>query len=110
MGRTRESKENLVNKITQELAEAQMALVLDYQGLSVAEITQLRDGLAESGAICTVAKNTLVKKAIAGNETWSELEQLLKGTNALLLAKGDVGSAIKAYQPNCAVVFLKANC
>ena len=98
MGRTRESKEQLVEKITQELAEAQMALVLDYQGLSVAEITRLRDGLAESGAICTVAKNTLLRKAIAGSEHWSELEQLLKGTNALLLAKGDVGSAIKAYQ------------
>ncbi|NJN32818.1 MAG: 50S ribosomal protein L10 [Synechococcales cyanobacterium RM1_1_8] len=98
MGRTRESKEQLVDKITQELAQAQMALVMDYQGLSVAEITQLRDGLAESGAICTVAKNTLVKKAIAGSEDWSELEQLLQGTNALLLAKGDVGSAIKAYQ------------
>ena len=98
MGRTRESKEQLVAEITEGLAGADMVLVMDYKGLSVAEITQLRDGLAESDAKCTIAKNTLVKKAIEGSEEWSELGSMLKGTNALLLAKGDVGSAVKAYQ------------
>lgn len=98
MGRTRAGKETLVSELTERFSDTEIALVMDYQGLSVAEITQLRDGLAESGALCHVAKNTLVKKAIEGNEDWMQLETLLKGTNALLFAKGDVGSAIKAYQ------------
>lgn len=98
MGRTRANKEQLVVELSEQLSDIDMALVMDFQGLSVAEITQLRDGLAESGALCKVAKNTLVKKAIAGNADWEKLESMLQGTNALLLAKGDVGGAIKAYQ------------
>jgi large subunit ribosomal protein L10 len=98
MGRTRANKEQLVAELSEQLSDIDMALVMDFQGLSVAEITQLRDGLAESGALCKVTKNTLVKKAIAGNDDWAKLEGLLQGTNALLLARGDVGSAIKAYQ------------
>ena len=39
-----------------------------------------------------------MRRAIDGNGAWSNLESLLKGTNAFILVKGDVGGAVKAVQ------------
>ncbi len=98
MGRTLESKKQIVNEIKDLLAEAEMALVLDYKGLSIKEMSDLRTRLEPSSGICKVAKNTLIRKAIDGNSSWSGLESLLTGTNAFVLVKGDVGAALKAVQ------------
>ncbi len=98
MGRTRSSKEGVVAELKTQLEDTQMAIVMDYQGLSVAEISELRNRLRESGATCKVAKNTFMQKAIDGNENWASLSGLLKGSNAFLLVKEDLGGAIKAYQ------------
>ena len=39
-----------------------------------------------------------MRKAIDGNSNWTDLESLLTGTNAFVLIKEDVGSAVKAIQ------------
>ena len=52
MGRTRENKAQVVADLEQLLAESQLALIVDYQGLSVAEITDLRKRLQPTGAVC----------------------------------------------------------
>lgn len=75
-----------------------MAFVVDYQGLTVAEITDLRNRLEASNSVCKVTKNTLMRRAIADADDWQPLTELLKGTNAFVLVKDDPGSAIKAYQ------------
>ena len=98
MGRTLESKKQIVEEIKGLLGEAEMALVLDYKGLSIKEMSDLRARLEPSKGICKVTKNTLMRKAINGDATWSGLESLLTGTNAFVLVKGDVGSALKAVQ------------
>ncbi|AAP99274.1 MULTISPECIES: 50S ribosomal protein L10 [Prochlorococcus] len=98
MGRTLESKKQIVEEIKGLLDKADMALVLDYQGLSIKEMSDLRSRLEQSSGICKVTKNTLMRKAINGDATWSGLESLLNGTNAFVLVKGDVGSALKAVQ------------
>ena len=75
-----------------------MALVLDYQGLSIKEMSNLRTRLHSNNGICKVTKNTLMRQAINGDETWSKLDSLLTGTNAFVLIKGDVGGAVKEVQ------------
>ena len=75
-----------------------MALVLDYQGLSIKEMSDLRTRLHSNNGICKVTKNTLMRQAINGDETWSKLDSLLTGTNAFVLIKGDVGGAVKEVQ------------
>ena len=97
MGRTLENKQQIVEELKQLLGEAEMALVLDYKGLSIKEMSDLRGRLAQSG-ICKVTKNTLMRRAIDGDDTWSSLDPLLTGTNAFVLVKGDVGGAVKAVQ------------
>jgi len=98
MGRTLESKKQIVEELKTLLGEAEMALVLDYQGLSIKEISDLRQRLQVSESVCKVTKNTLMRLAIDGNESWEHLNSLLTGTNAFVLIKGDVGGGVKAVQ------------
>ena len=98
MGRTLESKKQIVEDLQRLLGESEMALVLDYQGLSIKEMSDLRTRLQASKGVCKVTKNTLMRHAIDGNDAWSNLKSLLTGTNAFVLVKGDVGGALKAVQ------------
>lgn len=98
MGRTLENKKEIVAELKELLGESQLALVIDYKGLSVAEITDLRNRLREKGAVCKVTKNTLMRIAVEDEETWKPMTQFLKDSSAFLLVKEDMGGAIKAYQ------------
>lgn len=98
MGRTLENKQQIVEELKGLLGEAELALVLDFKGLSIKEMTDLRTRLRASNGVCKVTKNTLMRRAIEGNSAWSDLESLLTGTNAFVLVKGDVGGAVKAVQ------------
>jgi len=98
MGRTLANKQALVAELETLLSESQAAVVIDYAGLSVAAIGDLRVRLRESGTVCKISKNTLLKRAIDGKEQWQEMESLLTGTSAVLLTQEDIGSAVKAYK------------
>lgn len=98
MGRTFENKQAVVADLKQTLSESQLAVVIDYQGLSVAEITDLRRRLLTKGAVCKVTKNTLMRIAVDGNENWQPMTEFLKGSSAIVLVKDDISGAIKAYQ------------
>ncbi|NDJ25589.1 50S ribosomal protein L10 [Nostoc sp. B(2019)] len=98
MGRTLENKKEIVADLKETLSGSTLALVIDYQGLTVAEITDLRRRLRPSGTVCKVTKNTLMGIAIQDQEKWQPLSELLIGASAFLLVKEDFSSAIKAYQ------------
>ncbi|MGI8934356.1 50S ribosomal protein L10 [Leptolyngbya sp. BC1307] len=98
MGRTLENKQEIVTELKALLDESESAFVIDYQGLSVGQMGDLRNRLRESGAVCKISKNTLLKRAIDGQTQWQELESLLTGTTAVMLTKEDIGSAVKAYK------------
>jgi large subunit ribosomal protein L10 len=98
MGRTLENKKELVAGLKASLSEASMAVVINYRGLTVSEITTLRRALRPKGAICTITKNKLMGKAIEGDDRWTELSPLLKDSTAFIMVKEDVGGALKAYQ------------
>ncbi|MBD2101350.1 50S ribosomal protein L10 [Leptolyngbya sp. FACHB-261] len=98
MGRTYADKQGLVTELKESLVSTQMALIVDYQGLTVSEISSLRRQLRPSQTRCVVAKNTLMNIAVDGNQTWEPMTKFLAGTNAFLLVQGDVGAAVKAYQ------------
>lgn len=98
MGRTLENKQQIVADLKNTLSESSMALVINYRGMTVAEITNLRRRLRETGAVCKVTKNTFMGKAIEGNDNWSALSNLLKDSTAFIMVKEDVSGAVKAYQ------------
>ena len=98
MGRTLENKKEIVADLKGTLSQSTLALVIDYQGLTVGEITDLRRRLRPSGTVCKVTKNTFMGLAIQEEEKWQPMSELLKGSSAFLLVKEDFSSAIKAYQ------------
>lgn len=98
MSRSPETKRQIVAELKATLEETQMAFVIDYQGLTVAEIGNLRNRLRPVGASCKVTKNTLMRIAVDGNETWQPLTEHMSGASAFVLVKDDISGAIKAYQ------------
>ncbi len=89
-----EKKEKVVQDLKEKFAKTALAVVTDYKGLSMTEMTELRKRLYKINADYKVAKNTLFK--IATKETpFSEMESLLEGSNALLLGYGDPAESTK---------------
>ena len=56
-------KEKLVDDFAAELKEAKAILVIDYLGLTVEEVTNLRKDLRDSNVKMKVIKNTYLKRA-----------------------------------------------
>lgn len=98
MGRTLEDKQVIVARLKESLSQAQMAVVIDYKGLTVAEITDLRRRLRPSGAECKVTKNTLMRIAVQDDPNWQPIAEICKESSAFMLLKDDLGGALKAYQ------------
>ena len=54
-----DSKKAVVSEIAQKMKESQSTVVVEYRGLSVAEVTELRRNLREEGVEFKVYKNSL---------------------------------------------------
>ena len=98
MGRTLANKKEIVAELKDSLSETQLAFVINYEGLSVAEITDLRNRLRPSGASCKITKNTLMNIAINGDENWQPMEEFLSDASAFLFTGEEIGAAVKAYK------------
>ncbi|MCU0491805.1 MAG: 50S ribosomal protein L10 [Chloroflexaceae bacterium] len=89
-----ERKVATVAELTEKMSRMQLAVITDYRGMTVAELTGLRAKLRESGAELIVAKNTLL--LIAARETgYDAMESLLAGPTAIAFAYDDVTKAAK---------------
>lgn len=84
----RTQKEQVVAELHEKLQRASATILTDFKGLTVAEMTTLRDALAAEQVEYQVVKNTLMR--IASEETnASVLQPLLKGTCAIAIGYGD---------------------
>lgn len=84
-----EKKQQLVNEIAEKLTASKSTVVVDYRGLNVAEVTELRKQLREAGVEFRVLKNSLTRRA-ADSVNLSELNESLVGPNAIAFSNEDV--------------------
>jgi large subunit ribosomal protein L10 len=84
----RSKKEQIVAELREKLGRATAAILTDYKGLTVAEITGLRDLLVAEKGEYQVVKNTLMRLA-SENTDIAVLNPLLKGTCAVAISYGD---------------------
>ncbi|MCK4326635.1 50S ribosomal protein L10 [bacterium] len=84
----RQGKETVVKDLAEILRTAETAIITDYRGLKVEEVSNLRMRLREAGAQYLVVKNTLSRLAAKESER-ENLNQFLVGPTALALASGD---------------------
>lgn len=92
---TKAFKKDKIESIKEKLSKAQVAIVTEYKGLSVDEITDLRRKLQKEDGDYTVTKNTLAKIAVKGTD-FEVLADCFKGPIALALGFKDQVSPAKA--------------
>lgn len=77
-----DTKIELVGEIAAKLREAQSSVIVEYRGLTVAEVTQLRRQLRAEGIEFKVYKNSMTQRA-ADELGYGALAESLTGPNAI---------------------------
>ena len=94
--RKRPEKEAVVAQLTEEFRNADAVYLTEYRGLTVPQISDLREKLGRDTSY-TVAKNTLAR--IAAKEAGIEgLDEILSGPTAITFVKGDFIEAAKVIR------------
>ena len=83
-----EQKQQIVDSLAAKLREAKSGVLVKYEGLTVADDTELRATLRKAGVEYTVMKNTLTGKAceLAG---YGDMKQYLSGMTAIAIGTED---------------------
>jgi large subunit ribosomal protein L10 len=92
-----EDKKTFVKEVNAVAGESLSAVVAEYRGLSVAEMTELRKEARNADVYLRVVKNTLARLAVKGTE-FECLEDSLKGPVLLAFAKEDPGAAARVIK------------
>ena len=77
-----EAKKDLVAEIQENVLGSESAVIVEYHGLNVGQITELRAQLHEAGVDFKVYKNTLFRRAVEGTD-YEGLTEDLVGPNAV---------------------------
>ena len=91
---TKAFKSEKIDAIKSKVEKAQVAVITEYKGYSVEEITNLRRSLQKEGGDYMVTKNTLAKVAIKGTE-YEAMTDLMKGPIAIAFGFEDQVSPAK---------------
>lgn len=93
----RAHKVEVIDEVKTRMDAASASIVSEYRGLTVAELAELRSALATAGGNYKIFKNTLVRRAIDGNE-YQPLSEYLSGPSALTFVQGDISAVAKALR------------
>jgi large subunit ribosomal protein L10 len=88
----RVGKKQLVSEMHETFKAAGSVVVTYYKGLTVAEITTLRNKLKNSGATLKVTKNSLARLALKGTQ-YEELQQYFTGPTAIAVSSDPIAAA-----------------
>lgn len=92
---SRERKEELVAKYVDLLNESNGFVLIQTQGMSVPQIEQMRRVIREENGVYSVAKNTLIRKALEQAD-WTVPEDLLKGPVSVVFGRDNMPGVSKA--------------
>ena len=67
MSLNRSEKEAVISDVTGLAAKAQTLVIAEYRGITVADMTKLRNNARSNGVSLSVLKNTLARRAVAGS-------------------------------------------
>ncbi len=88
----REEKQELITELKGVFDSAKLVVVVLNKGLTVADVTELRNNVRKDGAGYRVAKNRLAKLALAGTPC-EELADLLVGPTALAYSEDAIAAS-----------------
>ena len=110
MAVTRAEKETELSQLKGVFKGADAAILLDYKGINVPQVTELRRELRKAKAGYRVVKNTLARRALKGS-TFETLTAHFQGTTAVAFTESDpvaLAKTLTAFMKNAPALQIKA--
>jgi large subunit ribosomal protein L10 len=110
MAVTRVDKETELQMLEGVFQEADAAILIDYKGINVPQVTELRAQLRKARAGYKVVKNTLAKRALKGTD-YEPFDAHLEGTTALAYTQEDpvvLAKTLTAFMKSAPTLQIKA--
>jgi len=110
MAVSRAEKDTELAELEAAFREADTAVLVEYRGISVPQVTELRRQIRAAGARYRVVKNTLAKRAAAGT-SFEALTDQFTGTTAVVMTHKDpvaMAKALTAFAKTAPVLSVKA--
>ena len=92
-----EDKQQIVAEVNEAAKGALSAVLADYHGTAVEEMTALRKAARENNVYLRVVRNTLLKRAVAGTD-YECLNEALVGPTILAFSQDDPGAAARVLK------------
>lgn len=110
MAVTRADKQAELETLEGVFKASDAAILIDYKGINVPQVTDLRRELRKAGSSYKVVKNTLAKRALKGT-TFEALSAHFEGTTAVAYTDTDpvaLAKALTAFMKNAPTLQIKA--
>jgi len=92
-----DAKKAIVAEVNEVASKALSAVVAEYRGLTVSEMTDLRVKAREKGVWLKVVRNTLTRRAVEGTE-FACLQEALTGPLICAFSSEEPGAAAKLFK------------
>ena len=92
-----EDKQQIVSEVNQAASSALSAVLADYRGVTVEDMTALRKNARENKVYLRVVRNTLLKRAVADTE-FECIQGALAGPTILAFSQEDPGAAARVLK------------
>ena len=90
-------KQAIVAEVNETASKALSAVMADYRGVSVDDMTSLRKQAREAGVHVRVIRNTLARRAIEGTE-FECMKDVLLGPNIIAFSLEDPGAGARVFK------------
>ena len=90
-------KQQIVSEVNQAASSALSAVLADYRGVTVEDMTALRKNARENKVYLRVVRNTLLKRAVADTE-FECIQGVLVGPTILAFSQEDPGAAARVLK------------
>jgi large subunit ribosomal protein L10 len=110
MAVSRQAKETELNSLSQAFGKAESAVLLDFRGIKVSEVTELRRQVKAIKGEYRVVKNTLAKRALKGT-SFESLAGHFEGTTAVAYSADDpvaLAKVLTTFMKTAPVLQIKA--
>ena len=90
-------KQAIVAEVNETASQALSAVMADYRGVSVDDMTALRKQAREAGVQVRVIRNTLARRAFEGTE-YECMNEVMLGPNILAFSLEDPGAGARIFK------------
>ena len=93
---SKETKQEVINQINERFKSNPSVFVLEFKGLTVKELENVRKDLRQTNSELKIVKNTLLKKAAEDTDA-GQLSNLFVGSTAIAFCDGDSAATAKVF-------------